>query len=388
MTRMAQLNQVDHYGFPIGMSIEFRRAMHRFERHDRQRAGAFRGRVNVVVPFPVDSGGMRVQVDNARMLAAAGFDVHVFQLRNSEDADQIDAAPFARVCQIGDQDQLYRELSAARALVTIVGCWIDYPPAVEAATAPVIGYSGGEPTLNDDSKIDDRMAAFRAAAHDLPVHLVTCSRFIQRVWQDTFDRRSAYVPVALDGRAFQDQERPPLANRPLRVLLVAWDGLEDKGLAYAIPAVAGLRPSLDIQLVWITPRKPVIFTDLECELHVNPPKDELYRVLGGCDVLVYPPIIDGLGLPPLEAMAAGVPVVVACGTGADEFAEDAVNAVTVPPKDVEAIQEAVRRVVDDPEFAASLCVNGRKTAARYHPDASSAAWVATVENVIRGSRDG
>lgn len=441
---MSHLERVDHYGFPIGLSIDFRRAMHRFEAaaessppdHSQLRkartllidgrpadalrelatptigaadkalvdlarrqlrghealatataapsAGA-RPRANVVLPLPVQYGGMRVQVGIARALATAGFDVHVLQMRNSGEGEPVDPTPFRRVVDIEDQADLHRELSAERAALTFVGCWVDYPPAVEAGTAPVVGYSGGEPTLNEDSKLDDRMLAFRRAAHQLPVHLVTCSRFVQRLYCRKFGRTSSYVPVALDDRAFRTRAHGAAPDAPTtRVLLLAWDGIEDKGLDYAIPALENIRKAgRDIRIVWITPKPPVKFTNLDCELHVDPPKDELYQLIGDCDALVYPPIVDGLGLPPLEAMAAGVPVVVSTGTGPDEFARDGMNAICVPPKSVGAIEQAVLRLLDNSDLARSLGVRGRATASRYHSATTTSALLDVVAQVIR-----
>lgn len=441
---MSRLERVDRYGFPIGLSVDFRRAMHRFEATTRSMPAdvsrlrsaqtllidgsptdalrelaalpdpapgkamlvdlarrqlrgddvavdvvipatdGSRPRANVVLPLPIQYGGMRVQVSVARTLASAGFDVHVLQMRNSSEGERVDPGPFARVADIQNQDELYRELSAERAALTMVGCWVDYPPAVEAGTAPVIGYSGGEPTLNEDSKLDDRLLAFRQAAHRLPVHLVTCSRFVQRLYCQKFDRTSSYVPVAVDDRAFRTraQDAAP-ADRRARVLLLAWDGIEDKGLDYAVPALRNVKKAgQDIEIVWISPKPPVKFTDLDCELHVDPAKDHLYQLIASCDALVYTPIVDGLGLPPLEAMAAGVPVVVSTGTGPDEFARDGMNAICVPPKSTRAIEQAVLRLLGDRDLAHSLGVHGRATASRYQAATTTSALLDVITQVL------
>jgi glycosyltransferase involved in cell wall biosynthesis len=73
--------------------------------------------------------------------------------------------------------------------------------------------------------------------------------------------------------------------------------------------------------------------------------DELARLYRGAAALVYPSLYEGFGLPVLEAMASGTPVVTATGGATAEVADGA--AVLVDPFDVEAIaagiQEARRR---------------------------------------------
>ena len=75
------------------------------------------------------------------------------------------------------------------------------------------------------------------------------------------------------------------------------------------------------------------------------PDDELARLYRGASCLVYPSLYEGFGLPVLEAMACGTPVVTSTGSGPAELVNGA--AVLVDPLDVEAIsagiEEAMRR---------------------------------------------
>ena len=75
----------------------------------------------------------------------------------------------------------------------------------------------------------------------------------------------------------------------------------------------------------------------------------LYRLAA---VFVFPSLYEGFGLPPLEAMASGTPVVTSNVSSLPEVAGDA--AVLVDPYDVDSIVDGVRRVLTDPELAAEL----------------------------------
>ncbi len=92
--------------------------------------------------------------------------------------------------------------------------------------------------------------------------------------------------------------------------------------------------------------------------------DELVSpLLGGAACFVNPALYEGFGLPPLEAMACGAPVV-ASDTGAHpEVLGDA--ALLVPPTDVRAIADAVERVLVDPVLAATLRERGLRRAAAF-----------------------
>jgi glycosyltransferase involved in cell wall biosynthesis len=70
------------------------------------------------------------------------------------------------------------------------------------------------------------------------------------------------------------------------------------------------------------------------------PDAELAALYRGARCVLYPSLYEGFGLPVLEAMSSGVPVVTSRGTAMEEVAGGA--AVLVDPLDVEAIAEGIR----------------------------------------------
>jgi glycosyltransferase involved in cell wall biosynthesis len=89
-------------------------------------------------------------------------------------------------------------------------------------------------------------------------------------------------------------------------------------------------------------------------------------LLAGATCLAYPSLYEGFGLPPLEAMAAGVPVVTTDLAVLLEVTGDA--AEHVPVADADALAEALVRLVDDEDRRADLRRRGRARAARYSWD--------------------
>src|SRR5581483_270320 len=68
---------------------------------------------------------------------------------------------------------------------------------------------------------------------------------------------------------------------------------------------------------------------------------------------------EGLGVSLLQASAAGVPIVACRAGGIPEAVRDGVNGLLVPPGDVQALKDAIARLLDDRELAQRLGQGGR-----------------------------
>jgi glycosyltransferase involved in cell wall biosynthesis len=86
-------------------------------------------------------------------------------------------------------------------------------------------------------------------------------------------------------------------------------------------------------------------------------------LLGGAEAFVYPSLYEGFGLPVLEAMACGTPVVTSNVSSLPEVAGDA--AVLVDPADPASIAEGVGRVMGDAELRERLVAAGFDRAERF-----------------------
>lgn len=93
------------------------------------------------------------------------------------------------------------------------------------------------------------------------------------------------------------------------------------------------------------------------------PDAHLPALLSLASVFVYPSHYEGFGLPPLEAMACGAPVVASDASCLPEVLGDA--ALLVPPLDVEGLSRAINRVQTDAALAGELRLRGYQRAAHY-----------------------
>jgi glycosyltransferase involved in cell wall biosynthesis len=106
--------------------------------------------------------------------------------------------------------------------------------------------------------------------------------------------------------------------------------------------------------------------------------DALYR---GADAFVLPSLYEGFGIPILEAMQRGVPVVTSTTPALAEVADDA--ALVVDPTDEAAIADGLRHILTDRALADDLRRKGRDRAATFSWD-RTAALTAEVYRSVAG----
>ena len=97
----------------------------------------------------------------------------------------------------------------------------------------------------------------------------------------------------------------------------------------------------------------------------------LYRL---ASVFAFPSLYEGFGLPPLEAMACGTPVVTSNVSSLPEIAGDA--ALLVDPYDTDAIADGIRRAVTDESLRAGLIARGLERARTF-------SWAQSVAKIHR-----
>ena len=112
-------------------------------------------------------------------------------------------------------------------------------------------------------------------------------------------------------------------------------------------------------------RQVIADLDLESDVvikgHVT--HEEMVLVYNGASCLVYPSSYEGFGMPVLEAMACGTPVIALDNTAFPEFAGGV--ALLLPDAQVETLVAGIRRVIDDAALRARMGAAGPPRAAGY-----------------------
>jgi len=111
-----------------------------------------------------------------------------------------------------------------------------------------------------------------------------------------------------------------------------------------------------------------IITKQKSVRHLNYlPRKHLLRLIRGARALVFPSLYEGFGLPVLEAMALGTPVITSNGSSLPEVAGDA--AILVDPFDVNAISQAFKQLEHDDDLCKELSRRGLIQAQKFSPEA-------------------
>lgn len=100
------------------------------------------------------------------------------------------------------------------------------------------------------------------------------------------------------------------------------------------------------------------------------PDEDLPYIYDSAKLFVYLSFFEGFGLPPLEAMACGVPVITSNTTSLPEVVGNA--GITVAPGDIDAVAAAIAGLLEDPDMAEKFGVSGKKRAGLFSWDAAAA----------------
>ncbi len=101
---------------------------------------------------------------------------------------------------------------------------------------------------------------------------------------------------------------------------------------------------------------------------------ELGSLYKNAKAFVYPTIYEGFGIPPLEAMYAGCPVILSNTSSLVEIADDK-SVIYINPHDKKAITDAMHTIVMSPELVESLIANGRKNVGKF-------SWTTYIDKMI------
>jgi glycosyltransferase involved in cell wall biosynthesis len=228
----------------------------------------------------------------------------------------------------------------------------------------------------------------RAVAHGAWVHAV--SAYVAAEVVETFGVDPARVravhsgvpPMAVPDRSVVARLHPPVGGRIVLAIGTVEPRKDLPGLVRAFEQVAGDRPDVSLVLAgpegWGTDQ-------LADAIAASPFAGRIVRtgwlddaslagLLQAATVLAYPSVYEGFGFPPLQAMAAGVPVVATRAGALPEVLGEAAAFVDVG--DIDRLAETLAEVLDSDERRAALVAAGRDRVAGYTWDACAAGLAA------------
>ena len=165
-------------------------------------------------------------------------------------------------------------------------------------------------------------------------------------------------------------------RKDLPTLLKSLAALKQRGLAHTL-ALAG-RIEGDEQFPLLMARAEELGLGPAVRLLGYVPDSDLPALFAGAAAFVFPSLYEGFGLPPLEAMACGAPVVAVDASSVPEVVGSA--GLLVAPGDAAGLAQAMEAVLTLPELAAKLRADGLERAAGFN-------WRRTAEMTLEVYRE-
>jgi UDP-glucose:(heptosyl)LPS alpha-1,3-glucosyltransferase len=212
--------------------------------------------------------------------------------------------------------------------------------------------------------------------------------------------RSEPLPVSylgLDHRTFNPQARASrraearqslgLREETFALLLIGNDW-KKKGLATILEALAGL-DSLPLCLLVAGRdderpyRRRLGELALEGRVRFLPPRPDVEFYYAAADAYVGPSLEDAYALPPAEAMACGLPVVISSTMGVAEIVTDGRDGIVLDdPRDASGLREKIRRLYEDPALRRRMGENACRTTEAYTWERNAGELYAVFEQAL------
>ena len=177
--------------------------------------------------------------------------------------------------------------------------------------------------------------------YTLPLRKIAVSSWLVRLMRERFSEEATLIRNAYDPAVFYSEpsQRLDFPSEEIRVGMLYYQE-ERKGGADGMAAFLLARekyPNMKLILFGQRPADSAIYD----EIYENISGDDVRRYYNSLDLFISTSWQEGFGLPGLEAMACGIPLITTDSGGIEDYALDGATALVVPPRDRGAIARAL-----------------------------------------------
>jgi glycosyltransferase involved in cell wall biosynthesis len=343
-------------------------------------------KITFVLPFVNLTGGIKILFEHANQLAERGHQITIlypgvlfhdnnFSITNSSWRWQLIEVPLRSlkywlfVSLLKKTDAHWFRLHSKIRLKRTPDLSARFAPSADIviATAPeTVPWVATYPTskgikvhFSQDYEVWYLPESFldRVLSENMMMHLLTIGSWQRELYQTRHHRTvEAVIPNGIDTRHYTAKRKRYLeaSDRPLRVLMnyhhAAYKGMADGLAAIEIVRQAGYQ--IQTVLFGLHPLKGDMPKDIE--YHQNIAEADLPDLYRSCDVFLWPTHREGFGLPPMEAMACGTPVVATATGAVPDYVDDGKTGFIIPIQQPDELAKKLISLAANPKLRQTM----------------------------------
>lgn len=347
-------------------------------------------KINFVVKNTYQSGGMIVIFKVANFLAKKGHEINIISLEENSfnwttlnsNIKVLQILPKYKLNVIKFINKLSRSLNFSQEICFEKFFNSNIPPAdITIATSnhtalPVFYYGTGKKYYyvqhyESIFESNDKLKRKVDATYHLPLKKFAVSKWLQRHIKKLSGESVGYVGNGVDRELFKESDAPKQ-----NILLGSIRGADWKGdfdLLKAFELVQVRNPKIKIVLVLLNLEKNYLTKFLK-ERNISIKNYTLIRnashkknasLYANAKVFGFASHIEGFGLPPLESMSCGTPVVTTICKGNEDYVRPGKNCIAVEPKNPEMLANGIIELIENQELYNSIREEGIQTAKKF-----------------------
>ena len=325
--------------------------------------------IGYIIPHKFLTGGLKVLLYQMKELRSRGHKIHaIFRGRPNERAlpDWFDIEVDKEI--LVPLDKSY--LDYINDCDVIVCGFFNQILELETSDKPIVYLEQGSEILFGDYKDLSSNAGYRVdmkkAYLSNNCHLASISGTISRILKGRFDKESYIIPNFVDTDLYYPVEHE-FTNT---ILLVGNPNLKFKDFGTAMQTLQNLwSKGVRFNVNWVCQTKPnVIGSSFPINFIENASQEKLAEYYRKADLFLFTSIYEGFGMPPLEAMASGTPVITTNCGGINEFVEPSYNALVAEVYDIGHLEILINHLLENKEARDVLSKRGRETALKFNKE--------------------
>lgn len=192
--------------------------------------------------------------------------------------------------------------------------------------------------------------------YKLPLRKIVISHWLQNIMKEKFRSRSELLVTPVDFNLFY-YIKNLRKNNVVRILMLdhekKWKGIKEGFRAFE--KVKEKFPNIELILFGVRRKVPEVKYD---EYFYNPKQEKLAEIYSSCDIYLCPSEYEGLGMPPMEAMACKCALVTFDTGGSRDYAFDGKTALVAKRRDVNDLANKLELLVKDENLRKNIAENG------------------------------